>query len=299
MRSAVPVGGGRSPLTLGLVHMPTFAQAYWNLIRGAKAWLAITLGLFFLATAAGVFIGITKPGLIEQVCEHLGGRETGFAAFIIILGRNLRAMLLSWCGGFVLAIGPLFHTLAVGLLAGGLLVYGGVPYFLVAALPHGLVELPAILLSNTFFLRLGLRWAFQKNASERKRTFVTDFKNSLRIGLLCAFLFLVAAAIEAFATSKIVAAYQQDHYAGIGVRFAIQEHQVTLTDVFPGGPASKAGLTSGFLVQTIDGIETTGKDPEQCSDMTHGRVGTRVKLEVVDSTRSKTNTVELVRELKP
>ena len=79
----------------------------------------------------------------------------------------------------------------------------------------------------------------------------------------------------------------------------MHEQQVTLARVFPAGPASKAGLTSGFLVQKIDGTETTGKDPEQCSDMTHGRVGTKVKLEVVDPARSQTNTVELVRELKP
>jgi uncharacterized membrane protein SpoIIM required for sporulation len=275
------------------------AQSYWSLVRGAKTWLAITLGLFFLATAAGVVVGITKPGLVDQVCEHIGGPETGFAAFIIILRTNLRAMLLSWCGSFLLAIAPLLHTVLVGLLLGGLLVHGGVSYFLVAALPHGTIELPAILLSNTFFLRLGLRWAFQKNASERKRTFVIDFKNSLRIGLLCAFLFLVAAAIEAFATSKTVAAYQKEHLAGVGVQLAIQEHQLTISHVFPGGPASRAGLSSGLLIQKIDGTATTGKAAERCADMIHGRVGTKVELEVIDTMHSKTNTVELVRELKP
>ncbi|MGO8926575.1 MAG: stage II sporulation protein M [Limisphaerales bacterium] len=284
---------------LDLIQMLALAQAYWDLIRGAKKWLAVTLGLFFLATAAGVVIGITEPGLVDQVCEHLGGPETGFAAFIIILKKNLRAMLISWCGSLVLAIGPLFHTLAVGLLFGALLVHGGVSYFLVAALPHGTVELPAILLSNTFFLRLGVRWAFQKNATERKRSFVTDFQNSLRIGLLCAFLFLLAAAIESFATPKILAAYEKGHLAGIGVQLAVHEHQLTITHVFPGGPASKAGLSSGLLIQTIDGTETTGKNLGQCRNMTHGRVGTKVKLEVIDTAHTTTNTVELVREIKP
>ena len=285
---------------LGLIQMLALAQACWNLIRGAKKWLAITLGLFFLATAAGAVIGITKPDVIDHLREHIpGGRETGFAAFILILKQNLRVMLITWCGSLVLAIAPLFFTLATGFILGGLLVHGGVPYFLVAALPHGTVELPAILLSNTFFLRLGLRWAFEKNATERKRTFVTDFQNSLKIGLLCTVLLFVAAMIEAFVTPKFLAAYQKEHLAGIGVQFAMHEHQVTLARVFPAGPASKAGLTSGFLVQKIDGTETTGKDPGQCSDMTHGRVGTKVKLEVVDTARSKTNTMELVRELKP
>jgi len=279
--------------------MEALAQAYWNLIRAARKWLAITLGLFLLAAAAGVVIGITKPDLMDQVCEHLGGPETGFAAFIVILKTNLRAMLMSWRGSLVLGIAPLLHTLAVGLLAGGLLVHRGVSYFLVAALPHGTVELPAILLSNTFFLRLGLRWAFQKNGTERKRTFAKDFQNSLRIGLLCALLFLVAAAIEAFVTSKTVAAYQNERLAGVGLQLAIQEHQLAISHVFPGGPASRAGLSSGLLIQKIDGTATTGKAAERCADMIHGRVGTKVELEVVDPAHRKTRTVELVRELKP
>jgi carboxyl-terminal processing protease len=105
--------------------------------------------------------------------------------------------------------------------------------------------------------------------------------------------------IETFATPKILAAYEKEHLAGIGVQVAIQEHQLAITHVFPGSPASKAGLSSGLLIQKIDGTETTGKDLEQCRDMTHGRVGTKVKLEVVETAHRQTNTVELMRELKP
>lgn len=145
------LGGPALTISLGLIQMLALAQACWNLIRGAKKWLAITLGLFFLATAAGAVIGITKPDVIDHLREHIpGGRETGFAAFILILKQNLRVMLITWCGSLVLAIAPLFFTLATGFILGGLLVHGGVPYFLVATLPHGTVELPAILLSNTF-----------------------------------------------------------------------------------------------------------------------------------------------------
>jgi stage II sporulation protein M len=276
------------------------AKYYWNLIRSARRWLAVTLGHFFLALAAGLVLGIAKPSLIQHLQEQLGGgRETGFPAFIRILKHNLKVLLISWCGGLVPAISPLFATVAVGCHLGGLLGLGSVSYWCLAILPHGIVEIPAILLGNAFFLRLGLRWMFQKTATARKRTFLTDFQDSVKISLLCMFLFTIAALIESFATPKLLAPYENAHLAGIGVQIAVQEHQLTLTHVFPGGPASKAGLCSGLLIRRIDDTETTGKGAEQCRDMTHGRVGTKVKLEVVDPAHSKTNMVELVRELKP
>jgi uncharacterized membrane protein SpoIIM required for sporulation len=277
--------------------MLALAQAYWKLIHSAKKWLIVTLCLFALGVAGGVVIGITKPSLIEQALEH--DRETGFPYFIHILKNNLWFMLISWCASLVLGIGPLLLTPAGGLMLGGLLVYGSVSYWFLAMFPHGIVELPAMLLSNAFFLRLGLRWALQKNATDRKSIFATDFQNSFKIALLCTFLFSVAAIIESFGTPKITAAYEKEHLAGIGVKVAIQEQQLTITHVFPGGPASKAGFSSGLLIQKIDGTETAGKYRRKCSDMIHGRVGTKVKLEVIDTVHSKTNTVELVRDLKP
>lgn len=245
-------------------------------------------------------LGIAKPTLIEEVVEHLHGNpETGFRAFVLYLLNNLTALIIIWCGGFVPAVYPLFHVLGTGFVLGCLLLDRGALYWFLSIFPHGIVEIPAYLVGNAFSLRLGLRWIFQKTAGERKRTFVTDLQNSLKIILLCMFLIVIAAMIETFATPKILAAYERGHLAGIGVQLAVHEHHLAITHVFPGSPASKAGLSSGLLVLKIDGAETTGKDPRQCRDMLHGRVGTKVKLEVSDTAHRKTNTVELTRELKP
>ena len=284
----------------GLRQMRALLQNYWSLIRGAKQWLGITLGLFSLAFAGAVVVGLAKPSLIQEMVDHLpGGNETGFPAFIFFVKHNVTVMLITWCGSLVLSITSVLNTIGMGFIFGGLLVDGSLAYWFLAIFPHGIIELPAMLLSNTFFLKLGLRWTFQKDAAARKRAFVTDFQDSLKIALLCVVLICVAAAIEAFATPKILAAYEKEHCAGIGVRLAIQEHQLKINHVFPDGPASRAGLSSGFLIQKIDGAATTGKSAEQCGDLIHGRVGTKVKLEVIDTAHSTTNAVELVRELKP
>src|SRR5947207_826910 len=184
--------------------MLALAQAYWKLIRSAKKWLIVTLCLFALGFAGGVVIGITKPSLIEQVLEqNRAHRETGFADFIQILENNLLIMLITWCASLVLGIVPLLIIPYDALMLGGLLVYGSVSYWFLAIFPHGIVEFPAMLLSNAFFLRLGLRWALRKNATDRKRIFATDFLNSFKIALLCTFLYSVAAIIESFVTPKI------------------------------------------------------------------------------------------------
>jgi predicted metalloprotease with PDZ domain len=172
-------------------------------------------------------------------------------------------------------------------------------YCFLSLFPHGVIEIPVILLSDAFFLRLGLRWVFQKTAGDRKRTFVTDLKHSVAVSALCAVLLCIAALIEAFATPKLIARYEKEHLAGIGVQLAMQERQLTIAHVFPDGPASRAGLASGLRIQRIDGRDTTGGELYRLRDMLHGRVGSKVNLEVTDPAHSTTNTVELVRGLKP
>jgi uncharacterized membrane protein SpoIIM required for sporulation len=280
--------------------MRAVVQTYCDLIRGAKKWLAVTSGMFCLAFAAALVVGFAKPGLIQDMVDRLPeSNETGFADFIAIARNNVTVMLISWDGSLVLAIGPVWNTLHMGFIGGGFLLEGPITFWLVAILPHGIIELPAMLLSNAFFLKFGLRWAFQKSGTARKRAVVADFRDSLKIALLCAVLFCVAASIEAFATPLFLDAYAKKHFAGIGVEFATREHQLAIDRVTPGSPASKAGLSPGLLIRRINGSATAGKSPEQCDDLTRGRAGSAVKLEMIDVAHHKTNSVQLVRELVP
>jgi carboxyl-terminal processing protease len=91
------------------------------------------------------------------------------------------------------------------------------------------------------------------------------------------------------------ATYAQEQLAGIGAQVAIYHHALTVIHVLPDTPASKAGLTSGLIIQKIDDVATAGKNAQDCAAMIRGVVGTTVKLELVDTDHSKTNTVELTR----
>jgi uncharacterized membrane protein SpoIIM required for sporulation len=296
---STPLAPRHSGRALGLKQMPNPAQTCWNLIRGAKKWLAVTVGLFVLGAVAGVVVGITNPSLNERLLEHPVGPQIGFPSLVFLLKLNLTSTLLTWCTSFILGITPFLITLREGFSTGGLLVYRSPLFAFLSLAPHGLVEIPAILLCNAFFLRLGLRWVFQKNATDRKRAFVADFQNSLRILLLGSGMFFIAAMIESFATPRIVAPYEQEHLAGIGIRVAVSDHQLTVAHVFPGSPAASAGLSSGLVIHSVDGVEPASKDVRRCQEMLHGRVGTMVRLEVIDTARNRTNSIELVRDLPP
>jgi carboxyl-terminal processing protease len=94
----------------------------------------------------------------------------------------------------------------------------------------------------------------------------------------------------------VCASQAQESVTGVGIALGVENHTLKIMKVLPNTPASKAGLSSGLVVQKIDGTVTDGKHLKNYVDMLRGAAGTKVKLELVDTANSKTNTVELIRE---
>ena len=92
------------------------------------------------------------------------------------------------------------------------------------------------------------------------------------------------------------ASYAQERVTGVGIALGVEDHTIKVMQVLPNTPASKAGLSSGLVVHQIDGIATEGRYLKDCVDMLRGAAGTKVKLVLIDTANSKTNTVELTRE---
>jgi hypothetical protein len=87
----------------------------------------------------------------------------------------------------------------------------------------------------------------------------------------------------------------QEVFTGVGVELDMKSQKVIIRQVVPNAPASRAGLSGGLVIQKIDGTPTDGKSLEDCADLMRGPAGSKVKLELVDRTSNKTNTVELTR----
>ncbi len=85
---------------------------------------------------------------------------------------------------------------------------------------------------------------------------------------------------------------------GIGVRLGSdQASRMPLIDgVLPNTPAAQAGLTSGLIVQKIDGVSTAGKSLAECVALIRGAAGTTVQLELLDPQKNEPKTVVLTRQ---
>lgn len=90
----------------------------------------------------------------------------------------------------------------------------------------------------------------------------------------------------------------EDPIVGIGVALGVDketsEHKIMR--VIPGGPAAKAGLTVGLIVEKANGEALKGKPLADCVALMRGAVGSKITLHVVDPANHTTNKVELTRE---
>ena len=88
----------------------------------------------------------------------------------------------------------------------------------------------------------------------------------------------------------------EEPIAGIGVALGLESSTLKIMKVLPGTPAERAHLSTGWIVQRIDSVPTAGRRLEESVAMLRGPAGSKVKLELIDVTANKTNTVELIRE---
>ncbi|MGF1590505.1 MAG: carboxyl-terminal processing protease CtpB [Pleurocapsa sp.] len=75
--------------------------------------------------------------------------------------------------------------------------------------------------------------------------------------------------------------------SGIGIRLGVNEKnsQLTIIEPIPNSPASKAGLSAGDHIVSIDGKPTKSMSLEQASAEIKGEVGTKVKLKISRETK--------------
>ena len=85
---------------------------------------------------------------------------------------------------------------------------------------------------------------------------------------------------------------------GIGAALGVDKESrlLQITKVFPASPAFNAGLSNGLLIQKINDQSTMGKTPDACAQLIRGPAGSKVRLEIINTTRNVTNTVELTRQ---
>jgi len=174
----------------------------WNFIKESRNYLLTALFLFLASAAIGFIFPVFFLDFIKKFIEELAAKTAGmnfFQLFLFIFSNNMQTAFLGLFLGAGLGIFPLiinlFNGYILGFVANSVVASSGA-FVLWRLLPHGIFEIPALILSFGLGLRLGM-FMFGKKG-ERKKDFIYNLVNSFKTFLYVILpLLLIAALIEA------------------------------------------------------------------------------------------------------
>ncbi len=85
-------------------------------------------------------------------------------------------------------------------------------------------------------------------------------------------------------------------YSGLGIEVAQVNHQLVIIAPLDGGPAKRAGIVAGDVIEAIDGVPVQPDTIESASDKLRGPIGSSVKLTILHPQANKPVTISLVRQ---
>lgn len=151
--------GGRSRHS-GLLGFFFGNQA--DYVRNLSPLFGLCLGLFIFSLTAGFY---TKSNITQDILEELLGvfpeleKMDITQFFLFILFNNVLKSFLWMILGIVGSIPPIFYTAFNGFLIGNISYFvaqeNGIVFTAAALIPHGIIEIPTILLSQAAGMGLG------------------------------------------------------------------------------------------------------------------------------------------------
>jgi stage II sporulation protein M len=178
-----------------------------------KWWIYIAIGLFGIGFAIGLILALIMPfsipallsedlALIRELAAALGPFKVTTAVFIFF--KNVSALLISFMFSPILCLPPII-ALAVN---GGLISFVSVMVvqeeslglLLAGLLPHGIFELPALIIGEAAALSFGTMAIIALISKKRRNQLPPNLKRNLRYLVVAFILLLPAAIIETYVT---------------------------------------------------------------------------------------------------
>lgn len=178
-----------------------------------RTYILIITTIFILSIMMGLVVSINSPYIAEDYLKifekSFGWIKTldPFVIMIIIFLNNAIKSLLAILMGIAFGFIPLIFVAGNGVLIGmliNIIAKEKGSFFVIAALlPHGIIEIPMVLISASIGLRLGYNMYLSLKGEE------TSIKTELKQGIglyvrWIAPLLLLAAIIETFVTPLVV-----------------------------------------------------------------------------------------------
>lgn len=173
----------------------------WNYIKETRNFFYFSLFLIIFGILFGYFYPVFFHNFILKLLEDLVKQTQGFSVFemiIFIFKNNLTSSFLAFVFGIILGIFPIISALFNGYVIGFVIKKASSSLgfsVLWNLVPHGIFEIPAIVLS----IGLGIKIGFSVFNRDKKKSFVYNLENCLRIFIFIVVpLLIVAAVIEGF-----------------------------------------------------------------------------------------------------
>ncbi len=171
----------------------------WDYLKESWIYFTTIFFLFLISTSIGILFPIFLKETISKILGEIV-KETSdmnfFELLIFIWKNNISTAFFGMILGVILGIFPvliaLFNGYVLGFVAKESIGIGGY-LVLIRLLPHGIFEIPALVIS----LGLGLKLTRFVFSSEPKKQLKYDLENSLRVFLYVVIpLLLIAGIIE-------------------------------------------------------------------------------------------------------
>jgi stage II sporulation protein M len=173
-----------------------------------KTWVLVAVALFGI----GIVLGLTVPMGADLMADDLAVlRElsTIFGPFkittaIFIFFKNVSALLISFLFSPILVLTPILALVVNGwliaLVSTTVVEQESLGLLLAGLLPHGVFELPALIIGEAAALSFGVMVVMSLFSAEKRKELVPNLKRNVRYLLRAFALLLPAAIIETYVT---------------------------------------------------------------------------------------------------
>ncbi len=179
-----------------------------------KRWLLVAAFLFGI----GLVLGLATPTAIRGLISEDVASLEKFAEFltplpqssvlVIILVKNVSVLLISFAFSPIFCLVPVialtFNGWLLGLVSTAIIQEKSLGYLLAGLLPHGILELPALILGEAVALSFGTTVLLALFKKEGRNLLLPNLRQNLRYLTVALVLLLRAAIIETYITPLLL-----------------------------------------------------------------------------------------------
>ncbi|HOC78390.1 MAG TPA: stage II sporulation protein M [Methanofastidiosum sp.] len=199
-----------------------YRNQVFKTIKENKFLIFFSIGLFLFSSISGVFIFQVlldnNPEIIDsfvdQFKEMFGpiSELSPFQLFLTIFYVNTRTSFLIMMLGALLGIFPFIslwlNGTILGILFGKYIAEGGNYLgFMMGILPHGIIEIPAIIIAASQGFRLGKEVVSPPTGLNRSEAIKLNITKGIKLFVLILPLLLIAAVIEVYISTYLFSTY--------------------------------------------------------------------------------------------